>query len=98
MQMKPGLRLRGTRCTTEVVVVRPPVGEVALTCCGAPMTDGDVPPPADAGAAPGVLLGKRYTDAESGIELLCTKPGPGELAADGRVLLVKGAAPLPASD
>ena len=42
-----------------------------------------------------VLLGKRYADEASGIELLCTKPGPGPLAVDGRPLVVKGAKPLP---
>ena len=99
MQTKPGLKLRGTACSTEIVVVRPAADPVDLTCCGAPLTADAVDGPV---AAPtpgeGVLLGKRYTDPESGIEVLCTKPGPGELAVDGRALVLKGAKPLPSSD
>lgn len=96
MQTKPGLKLRSTACSTEVVVVRPAAGDVELTCCGAPMTDQDVA--ATASATDGVLLGKRYTDEDTGIEVLCTKPGAGELAVDGRVLALKGSKPLPSSD
>jgi hypothetical protein len=32
------------------------------------------------------------------LELLCTKPGHGTLAAGGMALTVKGAKPLPSSD
>jgi len=32
------------------------------------------------------------------IEVLCAKPGPGTLAADGREVPIKGAKPLPSSD
>lgn len=99
MQTKPGLKLRSTRCTTEVVVVRPADGEVELTCCGAPMTGEEVAAPASSGAASDtILLGKRYTDERTGLELLCTKPGPGEIAVDGRPVAMKGTKPLPASD
>lgn len=102
MQTKPGLKLRSTACTTEVVVVRPASSSVVLSCCGAELTADEVSPaPAgDSGrtGTGGVLLGKRYADPETGIELLCTKPGPGELAVDGRPLELKGAKPLPASD
>ena len=38
VETKPGLKLRGTTCSTEVVVVRPAAGAVQLTCCGAPLT------------------------------------------------------------
>ena len=31
-------------------------------------------------------------------QVLCAKPGPGTLAADGRVIEIKGAKPLPSSD
>lgn len=97
MQTKAGLKLRSQTCTTEVIVVRPATDPIELSCCGAPMTPdevGDVP----AGAADEVLLGKRYTDEQTGLEVLCTKPGPGALAADGRTLLLKGTKPLPSSD
>jgi hypothetical protein len=98
MQTKPGLKLRSTACSTEVVVVRPAADPVELTCCGAAMTTDEVEPSAAPAGTDGVLLGKRYTDPETGIELLCTKPGAGELAVDGRALVLKGAKPLPSSD
>jgi hypothetical protein len=44
------------------------------------------------------MAGKRYTDAESGVELLCTKAGAGDLTFAGRPLQRKDAKPLPASD
>lgn len=97
MQTKAGMKLRSTACTTEVVVVRPAPGPVELSCCGGALTADEVDGPRAEGAAE-VLLGKRYTDEETGLELLCTKPGPGELVADGRPLVLKGAKPLPASD
>jgi hypothetical protein len=37
-------------------------------------------------------------DESSGLELLCTKVGVGQLEADGRPLEIKAAKPLPASD
>jgi hypothetical protein len=99
MQTKPGLKLRGTACSTEVVVVRPATGDVELSCCGAPLTDAEVGAAGAGAPAPdGILLGKRYADESTGLELLCTKPGPGPLAVDGRELQVKGPKPLPASD
>lgn len=97
VQTKPGLKLRGTTCSTEIVVVRPAAGDVEIACCGEPMTDAEV----DVAAAPsadGILLGKRYADEATGLEVLCTKPGAGPLSVDGRALEVKGPKPLPASD
>jgi hypothetical protein len=52
----------------------------------------------DADAAEGTQLGKRYVNEAGDLELLCTKPGKGTLAAAGAALTVKGAKPLPASD
>ena len=98
MQTKAGLKLRSAACSTEVIVVRPTTDDVALSCCGAPMTTDEVEAPVSPPEEHGVLLGKRYTDETTGIELLCTKPGPGPLAVDGRPVLVKGAKPLPSSD
>ena len=85
-----------------MVVVRPPSAAGELQCGGAPVL-----PQADATAASGaidpahaegVLIGKRYTDADSGIEVLGAKAGKGSLAFDGRPLTLKEAKPLPASD
>ena len=98
MQTKAGLKLRGTACSTEVIVVRACPSDVELSCCGAPLTADDVAPSPSAPEAHEVLLGKRYTDEQTGLELLCTKPGPGPLAVDGRPTALKGAKPLPASD
>ncbi|BBZ38228.1 MULTISPECIES: hypothetical protein [Mycobacterium] len=44
------------------------------------------------------VLGKRYVDTESGLEVLCTKAGRGVLSADGRQLTTKAPNALPASD
>ncbi|MET0954063.1 MAG: hypothetical protein ABWX57_12285 [Aeromicrobium sp.] len=46
----------------------------------------------------GSLLGKRYVDPDSGLELLCTKAGEGTLRVDGAALGVKQAKNLPSSD
>lgn len=98
---KPGSRWKSGVCSGEFVVVRPPSGEGELDCGGAPLrphadsgeTGGTVPDGHD-----GTMAGKRYSDAESGVELLCTKPGKGDLAFAGRALQRKDAKPLPASD
>jgi hypothetical protein len=97
--VKVGMRLYSS-VGGEVVVVRVPSTAVELSCGGRPMTtESDA---TDPGGEPelntGIQLGKRYVDVESGLELLCTKPGPGGLAADGRPLTVKAAQALPASD
>ena len=101
MELKAGLKLACPACTTEVVVVRPPSSEVDLTCSGVRLVAGDAERPGGGHGSvegEGMLVGKRYTDEDSELELLCAKSGPGALAADGRVLLVKGAKPLPSSD
>jgi hypothetical protein len=98
VQTKPGLKLRGVTCSTEIVVVRPAAGDVDIACCGESMTDAETNVPDTAPAPDGILLGKRYADESSGLEVLCTKPGPGPLSVDGRALEVKGPKPLPASD
>lgn len=99
--MKPGTRLRSTVCDTSVVVVRTP-GEVVVECGGRPMVDGTAPAEATgtpaAGLAGGTVVGKRYEDIESGIEVLCVKAGAGSLAVGGRLLTLKDAKPLPSSD
>jgi hypothetical protein len=46
----------------------------------------------------GSLIGKRFADPESGLELLVTKEGEGALAVDGIAIPLKEAKPLPASD
>lgn len=101
MDIKAGSRLACPECTVELVVVRPPTTPVSITCGGVEVVDAAADRPggghADAGAE-GTLVGKRYADEESGLEVLCAKPGPGALAADGREVPIKGAKPLPSSD
>ena len=101
MDIKAGSRLACPDCTVELVVVRPPSTGVVLTCGGVAVVEagGDRPGSGHADAAgEGTLVGKRYADEESGIEVLCAKPGPGTLAVDGREVPIKGAKPLPSSD
>jgi hypothetical protein len=106
MGIRIGARFRSAVCDTEVVVVR--TGEdadgdgVELCCGGVPMLDLDSPRPAGAGPAAGAdggtQIGKRYTDPDTGVELLCTKAGKGALAVSGRLMEIKVAKPLPATD
>jgi hypothetical protein len=101
MDLKPGSRWQSTVCEAEVVVVRPPKAAGELQCGAQPMApfgaarpEGLAPP---AGSA-GVLIGKRYFDDASGLEVLCSKAGAGALSLDGRPLGLKEAKKLPSSD
>ena len=103
MKVRVGQGLSSAVDATAVIVVRAPAGDVELTCGGVPMWDpkgGGAAPEgtADPAQADGTQLGKRYVDEQLGLELLCTKPGTGTLAANGVPLPLKDAAPLPASD
>ncbi|MER5436595.1 hypothetical protein [Streptomyces sp. NPDC002588] len=103
MRPRVGQMLASTVDTTAVIVVRCPDEDLDITCGGAAMTEGNGPGPGATGApAPdqmgGALLGKRYADENLGLELLCTKPGPGTLAVNGVPMPMKSAKPLPASD
>jgi hypothetical protein len=94
-----GARLRSSVCDTEVITVRAPDVPVELSCGGYPMTAGSSRAGSSrSGADGGTLLGKRYVDEQTGLEVLCTKPGAGRLAADGRALTIKAPKALPASD
>jgi hypothetical protein len=101
MKLVPGTRLRSAVCDTQVVVVRAPDGPVDMRCGGAPLVpldDASAQGAIDPAEAEGTLLGKRYADEDSGLELLCTKPGQGSLTCEGTRLPLKGAKPLPSSD
>ncbi len=101
MGLKPGTRLYSTACDTEVVVVRAPAGDVDLRCCTALLRErrgtADGAPTSDA-TGEHTQLGKRYVDDAAGVELLCTKAGPGPLTCDGRPMGIKAPKALPASD
>lgn len=102
MQFKPGSRWKSAVDTTEVVVVRPPKEDITLECGGHPMVALGSDAPAGLTLSPdfsgGTSVGKRYVDAESGIELLGSKAGTGSLSISGRPVALKEAKPLPASD
>jgi hypothetical protein len=102
MDLKPGSRWASQVCATEVVVVRASTEPVSLECGGHPMTpvgdDGSAELVLDPAFAGGSLIGKRFADPESGLELLVTKAGEGSLAVDGISIPLKEAKPLPSSD
>lgn len=100
--MKPGTKLRSVVCTTEVIVIRAPSEAVELRCGGHVLATSDQPASSGLELEPGfdggTLLGKRYTDEQHSLELLCTKPGEGSLSVGDVPLVFSGAKPLPASD
>jgi len=101
IQLKAGVRLRSATDTCEVVVVKAPADPVDLRIGGHPAApvDAEVTPQGvEAGFDGGTQLGKRYSDEELGLEILCTKAGEGSISVGDTVLEVKGAKPLPASD
>lgn len=102
MELTAGLRLRSAVCPTEVVVVKPPSGEVDLRCGGVAIVRIDVGVQDSAvpqeGFSQGTQLGKRYVHSESGLEVLCTKAGEGSLSVNKVVLSTQQAKTLPASD
>jgi hypothetical protein len=102
VKLKVGQTLQSAVDTTGVVVVRAPQADVTLTCAGVEMIDPqtEVAPERtpDPAHMKGALLGKRYTDDDRTIELLCIKAGDGSLALDGQQLLVMQAKRLPSSD
>ena len=102
MDLKPGTRWASQVCDTEVIVVRAVAQPVILQCGGHPMvpvgTDRSPDLALDPSFSSGALIGKRFADADSGLELLVTKAGVGTLAVDGVALPLKEAKPLPSSD
>jgi hypothetical protein len=102
MQLKAGARLFGAACTTEVIVVKAPSEPVDLCIGGHPAltsasdrTDGlEVLTPVESKPA----MGKRYTNADGTLEVLCTKVGAGAVALGTELLAQKDAKPLPSSD
>lgn len=101
MEIKPGTRLKSSVDDTEIVVVKPPSEAVDLRCGGHPMSAADADAPAeelDPQHAAGTLLGKRYADPNTGLEVLCTKAGSASLSLGDQPLELKDAKPLPSSD
>lgn len=102
MELKPGSRFRSAVDDVEVIVIKAPADAVDLRCGGQAMLAINAPRPEGLAAEPGfdsgTLLGKRYTNADGSLELLCTKAGSGSLSVGDVVLELKEAKPLPSSD
>lgn len=102
MELKPGSRWRSAVCDTEVVVVRRPDRPVTFRIGGAGALPAGAGEPAstgpDAALADGTLLGKRYADEVTGLQVLCTRSGSGTITIDGRRVTVVTPRQLPASD
>ncbi len=102
MTLKPGTRLFSAVCTTEMIAVKAPAGEVELTIGGAvpvaSAADRDGTGVVADGHGGGASMGKRYVDDDETVELLCTKAGDGIPAIGGVPLQLKEAKALPASD
>jgi hypothetical protein len=100
--IKAGGRFKSAVCETQVMVIKAPASEFALSCGGVDMLGTGATAPAsaalDSAHAAETLIGKRYVNADESLELLCTKGGKGSLALDGVALQVKQAKQLPSSD
>jgi hypothetical protein len=96
--VKVGTRLKSVTSATEVIIVKGSDRDAELECAGAVMTTEGGDGTGQITDGPQLLLGKRYSDEESGIEALCTKPGIGPLTYEGRELGQNVAKQLPASD
>ena len=100
--LRPGSRWRSAVCESEVIVVRAPAAPVLLCIGGAPVLAAGSDPLAagapDSELAEGTLLGKRYSDEISGLQLLCTRSGAGTITVAGRRATIMAPRKLPASD
>ena len=102
MQVGSGKRYISAVCPTSIVVVKGPNSEIDLRCGGTAMlpvgASVDSRPGPDAGYDQGTRVGKRYWDEATGLEVVCTSPGPGSLSVGDRVLPERPPQPLPSSD
>ena len=94
-----GKRLKSAVCTTEIMVIAAPDGEVDLCCGGAAMSEGGGNGgTAAADLAKGSAIGKRYVNEDGSLEVLCVKAGDGSLSVGSVALAVKDAKKLPKTD
>jgi hypothetical protein len=102
IEAKAGTRFRSAVCDVEVIVIKAPAGAVDLRCGGHPLVAMDAGRSNGASAEPGLdsgtQLGKRYTNEDGSLELLCTKAGSSSLSIGDVPLQLKEAKPLPSSD
>jgi hypothetical protein len=93
-----GIRLRSQVSSAGVIVVKGSDADVELVCAGLAMSDGVAGEASQVSDGPALHLGKRYSDEQSGIEVLVSKAGIGPLSWDGRELILTVTKQLPASD
>ncbi len=94
-----GKRLKSASCTTEIMVIAAPGGDIELMCGGALMgEEGDNGATVHPDFADGSALGKRYINDDGDLELLCVKAGEGSLSVGESALKIKGAKKLPKTD
>ena len=102
MEAKVGARFASAVCSSEVIVIHSPGGDLDITCGGSSLVpageEADDSLSLDSAHAAGTQLGKRYVNEDGTLEILCVKPGEGSLALDGEPLSLKDAKPLPSSD
>lgn len=101
LEMKPGVRFGSAVCDAEFVVVKAS-STVDLRCGGHPVLPLGAERPRGGSPEPGfdqgTAVGKRYSDPEATLEVLCTKAGAGSLSVADVPLELKDAKPLPSSD
>ncbi|MEU5841459.1 hypothetical protein [Rhodococcus sp. NPDC047139] len=102
MQVRSGQRYVSAVCATSIVVVKGPQSDIDLRCGGAAMlaagSEVESRPGPAAGYDQGTIIGKRYWDEETGLEVVCTSAGPGSLSLGDRTLPERPPQPLPSSD
>lgn len=98
--LSAGKRLKSAVCTTEIMVITAPDGDVDVACGGSPMIEGDGANSGtvDPAHASGAAIGKRYVNGDGSLEVLCVKAGEGSLALGDTALTVKDAKKLPKTD
>ena len=98
--LSAGRRLKSAVCTTEIMVIAAPDGDVELSCGGASMVEGDGTNggAVDPAHAAGTAIGKRYVNTDGSLEVLCVKAGDGSLSSGDAALTIKDAKKLPKTD
>lgn len=95
--MKPGTRLKSAVCDAEIMIIKAAEGD-DLTCGGAAMVENPDKAEPDPDKMHGCVIGKRYVNEASTIEVLCVKSGDGSLYYNGAELMTKDTKKLPSSD
>jgi hypothetical protein len=99
-----GGRYRSRVSAVQVIITKAPTAGVELSCGGWPMDSmehdgaGESQETLNEEYAGETVLGKRYEDAASGLELLVIQGGDGLLHVGDRLLETLEAKKLPASD